>query len=221
MSGLGRGFLMSRKEEILRGLAEAVVEGDADKAKRLAEEAIKEGIDAYEAIMEGCAKGMQIVSEKFEKGEMFVPEVLCSADAMYAAMDVLKPHIKIEKGARAKVVIGTVEGDIHDIGKNLVKAMLEAAGAEVIDLGRDVPLRKFVEVAKEVDADIIAMSALMTTTMLGMRTVVEMAKKEGLKSKTLIGGAPTSPEFARSIGADAHGKDAAEAVRIVKELVQR
>ncbi|MDH5806830.1 MAG: B12-binding domain-containing protein [Candidatus Methanomethylicaceae archaeon] len=128
------------KEEILNKLAEATILGDVETAIEYAKKAIEAGIDAYEAIMDGCAKGMQIVSEKYEKGEMYVPEILCSAEAMYAAMEVLKPYLKAETvGERKKVVLGVVRGDIHDIGKNLVKLMLEAAGFQVIDLGKDVP----------------------------------------------------------------------------------
>jgi corrinoid protein of di/trimethylamine methyltransferase len=195
---------------------------DEEGAVRAAKEALELKIDAYEAIMEGLAKGMEVVSDKYEREEYFVPEILICSDAMYAAMDVLKPYIKPESvGTPAKVVIGVVEGDIHDIGKNLVRIMLEGAGFEVFDLGRDMPLKNFVSKAEEVDADIIAMSTLMSTTMRGMRGVIEILEKEGLrdKYKVMIGGAPISQSFADQIGADAYGKDASEAVRIAKRFV--
>ncbi|MCC6013320.1 MAG: corrinoid protein [Candidatus Verstraetearchaeota archaeon] len=212
------------KEEIFKNLAKCVVDGDEEGAKKWAEEAIKAGIDAYEAIMKGLAEGMKVVSEKYEKGEYYVPEVLLSASAMTAAVEILKPHIKVEKAEKPiTIVIGVVEGDIHDIGKNLVKIMLESAGFKVIDLGRDVPLSKFVEEAKKHNADVIAMSALMTTTMPGMKKVIELLIKEGYrdKVKTIIGGAPTSLEYAKSIGADAWAKDASEAVDVIRNLVAK
>jgi corrinoid protein of di/trimethylamine methyltransferase len=212
------------KEEIFKNLAKCVVDGDEEGARRWAEEAIKAGIDAYEAIMNGLAEGMKVVSELYEKGEYYVPEVLLSASAMTAAVEILKPHIKVEKAEKPiTIVLGVVEGDIHDIGKNLVKIMLESAGFKVIDLGRDVPLSKFVEEAKKHNADVIAMSALMTTTMPGMKKVIELLIKEGYrdKVKTIIGGAPTSLDYAKSIGADAWAKDASAAVGVIKNLVAK
>ncbi|MEM2259960.1 MAG: corrinoid protein [Candidatus Methanomethylicaceae archaeon] len=170
--------------------------------------------------MDGCAKGMQIVSEKYEKGEMYVPEILCSAEAMYAAMEVLKPYLKAETvGERKKVVLGVVRGDIHDIGKNLVKLMLEAAGFQVIDLGKDVPNEKFIEVAIKENADIVGLSALMTTSMIVMPEIIKEIKKRNPKIKTMVGGGPLSPEIAKMYGADGYGKDAAEAVKVAKSLV--
>lgn len=213
---------MSRqKEEILKDLARAVVEMDEEGAVRAAKEVLELKIDAYEAIMDGLAKGMEVVSDKYEREEYFVPEILICSDAMYAAMNVLKPHIKPESvSTPAKVIIGVVEGDIHDIGKNLVRIMLEGAGFEVFDLGRDVPLRNFVSKAEEVDADIIAMSTLMSTTMGGMRRVIEILEEEGLrdKYKVIVGGGPISQSFADEIGADAYGDDASEGVRIAKRF---
>ena len=150
-----------------------------------------------------------------------VPEILVCSDAMYAAMDILKPHVKLESvGTPARVVIGVVEGDIHDIGKNLVKIMLEGAGFEVFDLGRDVPLQNFVAKAEEVNADIIGMSTLMSTTMGGMKGVMDVLEKEGLRSKykVMIGGGPIWQSYANKIGADAYGNDASEAVRIAKRF---
>lgn len=209
------------REQILAGLAEAVVQMDEGRAVELAHAALDAGIDAYEAIMEGLAKGMNVVSGKYEREEYFVPQILMCADAMYAALGVLKPHLSADRVAtRAKVVIGVVEGDIHDIGKNIVALMLEAAGFQVFDLGRDVPVRNFVEKAKEVGADIIAMSTLMSITMGGMRRVIELLKEEGLRDrfKVMIGGGPISASYAEKIGADAYGESAAEAVRVAQAL---
>jgi len=208
------------KEGILKGLTEATIAGDVEKATSLANEAIKAGVDAYEAIMDGCARGMSIVSEKYEKGEMYVPEILCSAEAMYAAMDILRPHLKAERvGAPKKVVLGVVRGDIHDIGKNLVKLMMEAAGFQVIDLGRDVPSEKFVDVSVKEGAEIVGLSSLMTTSMVVMPEVIREIKKKSPKTATMVGGGPLSPELAKAYGADGYAKDASQAVKVAKSLI--
>ncbi|MGQ9759983.1 MAG: corrinoid protein [Candidatus Methanomethylicaceae archaeon] len=212
------------KEEVFKNLAKCVVDGDEEGAKKWAEESIKSNIDAYEAIMKGLAEGMRIVSELYEKGEYYVPEVLLSASAMNVAVDILRPHIKVDKTAKpVTVVLGVVEGDIHDIGKNLVKIMLDSAGFRVIDLGKDVPLTEFVKAVKEHGAEVIGMSALMTTTMPSMKKVVELFTNEGYRSKVkiIIGGAPTTMDYAKSIGADGWGKDASEAVGIVRSLIAK
>jgi corrinoid protein of di/trimethylamine methyltransferase len=208
------------KDEILRGLTDSVVSGDVEKCVEYAKKALEAGIDAYEAIMEGCARGMSIVSEKYEKGEMYVPEILCSAEAMYAAMYVLRPHLKAESiGTPRKVVLGVVRGDIHDIGKNLVKLMMEAAGFQVIDLGRDVPNEKFVDAAVREGADIVGLSALMTTSMVVMPEVIKEIKKRSPKTMTMVGGGPLSPELAKVYGADGYAKDASQAVKVAKSLI--
>ncbi|MBC7113459.1 MAG: corrinoid protein [Candidatus Methanomethyliales bacterium] len=208
------------KDEILRGLTDSVVSGDVEKCVEYAKKALEAGIDAYEAIMEGCARGMSIVSEKYEKGEMYVPEILCSAEAMYAAMEVLRPHLKVEHvGTPRKVVLGVVRGDIHDIGKNLVKLMMEAAGFQVIDLGRDVPNERFVDIAVREGADIVGLSALMTTSMVVMPEVIKEIKKRSPKTLTMVGGGPLSPELAKAYGADGYAKDASQAVRVAKSLI--
>ena len=182
---------------------------------------IEEKINAYEAIMKGCAEAMRIAGEKFERHEMYVPDLLISARAMNAAINVLKPYLKTDvQTSTGTIVMGVVEGDIHDIGKNLVKLMLETAGFEVIDLGRDVPVDTFIEKAKEVDADLIALSALMTTSMETMKQIVKKAKESNLRAKILIGGAPVSQEFAKNIQADGYASDAVEAVRIAKKLIR-
>jgi corrinoid protein of di/trimethylamine methyltransferase len=212
------------KTAILNQLAEAVVEGEDDLAEELAQKALDEGIDPYEAIVDGLAKGMIIVSDKYEKGEAFVPHLLIASSAMYAGMDLLTPHMKVEgTGKRSLGVIGTIEGDVHDIGKNLVKTMLSASGFEMVDLGHDVPVEKFVEVAKEKKADLVSMSALMTTTMTNMEKVIEMLQEEGARDSliVMIGGAPVSPEFAEQIGADSTHPDSMTATEWAKDAVSK
>lgn len=209
-------------EEILNALANAVVEGDDDLAEEFAQKALDEGVDAYEAIVDGLAKGMNIVSDQYEKGEAFVPSLLLAADAMYAGMEILTPYMKVDaSGGPQNVIIGTVEGDVHDIGKNLVKTMITAAGYNAIDLGVDVPLGKFIEAAKENKAAAISMSTLMTTTMGGMEKVVEQLQEEGIRDSlvVMVGGAPISREFAESIGADGTSRDASGAVETLSSLI--
>ena len=213
--------MADRKDEILQGLADAVIQMDEDRAVALAHEAIATGLDAYEAISEGLARGMAVVSEKYDNEEYFVPEILLCSDAMYAAIEVLKPHLKPDSaGAPLKVVIGVIEGDTHDIGKNIVRIMLDTAGFEVHDLGRDVPVDQFVAKAREVAADVIAVSTLMSTTRDGMRRLVQKLVAEGVRDqfKVLIGGPPVSWAYCREIGADAYGSSAPEGVRLVREL---
>jgi len=212
-----------KKQEILKDLAAAVVEMDEEKAVKVAWEVLAAKIDAYEAIVHGFSKGMEVVGDKYERGEYFVPEVLLCSDAMCAGMEVLKPYLRAEAVKLAgKVVIGVVEGDTHDIGKNIVKVMMETAGFEVFDLGRNVPLSNFIDKAIEFKADIIGLSTLMTTTMEGMRNVIEMVKTRGLRNgfKVMIGGAPISQSFADTIGADAYASNAAAAVRVAKKLLE-
>jgi corrinoid protein of di/trimethylamine methyltransferase len=207
---------------ILHSLQEAVIEMDEDGARELAEAALAHGLDAYDTIMNGLAPGMAIVSQKYDEEEYFVPEILLCADAMYAALEVLRPHVTAESlPHQGKVVIGVIEGDIHDIGKNIVRMMLEGAGLEVHDLGRDVPVARFADEAERLGADIIAMSTLMSTTMEGMRRVVQELERRGTRDRfqILIGGSPLSTSFAQSIGAEAYGRDAAEAVRIAREML--
>lgn len=211
------------KEALYEELSDAVVNMEEEEAVLLAQAVIDAGYDAYEAIDQGLANGMDRAGQLFEEGEYFIPELLICSDAMYAGLEVLKPHLKIDENAQKhKVVIGVVEGDTHDIGKNLVKIMLETAGFEVIDLGRDVPPRSFVEKAREVEAHIIALSTLMTTTMSGITEVVETLKKENIRSnfKVIVGGGPISQSFADKIGADGYSVNAAEAVRLAKRLVE-
>lgn len=214
---------MTEKNKILESLAKAVVEGNDELCKKLAEEAIKIGIDAHEAIHNGCTKGMKIVSDKYERGEMYVPEILLSADAMQAAINVLNPHLKVEAvETPGTIVMGVVEGDIHDIGKNLVKTMLEVAGFKVYDLGTNVSPEDFVNKAIEVNADIVGISTLMTTTMPVIQKVIQTFKTKGIRDKVkiIIGGAPTSKEFADAIGADGWAEDAVAGVKKAEKLIE-
>ncbi|MBE5905696.1 MAG: cobalamin-binding protein [Lachnospiraceae bacterium] len=209
------------KNELYAKIAEAVVDMEDEDVVDLCQTAIDEGLDAAEVIREGLIKGMDKVSELYETGEYFLPEVLTASFALNEGVELLKPHMKQETTTeKVKVVIGVVEGDTHDIGKNLVKIMCESAGFEVHDLGRDVPIDEFIREAKEVDADFICMSTLMTTTMAGMKSLVDKLKEQGIRDqfKVMIGGGPISQKFCDEIGADAYTTDAAAAVRKMKEL---
>lgn len=212
----------AKKQGLFKKLSEAVVEMNEDEVVHLSNQIVSEEIDAYEAIDQGLSHGMEEAGKLFEEEEYFIPELLLCSDAMYAGLDVLKPHIKLEEHAeKHKIVIGVVEGDTHDIGKNLVKIMLETSGFEVFDLGRDIPPQQFVAKAKEVGAKIIALATLMTTTMDGMDAVVRLLKEENIKNqyKVIIGGGPISQSFADKIGADAYAVNAADAVKIARKLV--
>jgi len=206
----------------LQALADNLIRGQADKVKELTKQALDEGISPKEILDKGLIKGMDVVGEKFKNNEFYVPEVLIAARAMKAGMEVLRP-VLVETGVEpiGRVVIGTVKGDLHDIGKNLVSMMLEGAGFEVIDLGVDVPPEKFVETTKEKQAQVIGMSALLTTTMLAMKDTIQAIKSGSLtgKVKTIIGGAPVTQDYADEIGADGYAPDAASAVDKVKELI--
>jgi trimethylamine corrinoid protein len=211
------------KEEILEKMEKAIVEGDKDKAETLAKEAIKERMDLSEVIDKGYVPGIQKVGDLWEKGEYFLPELITSAECMKGAMQVLQPELEkaqISARSKGKVVIGTVEGDIHDIGKNLVSSMLAANGFQVIDLGADVKLEKFVEKAEEENADFICLSALLTTTMLGQKKVIELLKERNLagRYKVLVGGAPVNQKWADDIGAEGYGENAMIAVKVAKKL---
>ncbi|OKY79100.1 MAG: Trimethylamine corrinoid protein MtbC1 [Candidatus Methanohalarchaeum thermophilum] len=208
------------KQEILDGLKDAIVNMDEDKARDLSEEALDEGIGAFEAITEGLARGMKVVSDKFDKAEVYLPQVMKSADAMQAAMEVLRPELQEgEETGKGKVVIGTVEGDIHEIGKNVVVAMLQGSGFDVIDLGRDIALKEFVERAEEEKADIVAASALMSTTKPGQKKIVELIQEKGLDLKTMFGGAPVTEEWVEEIGGDGYAPNAAEATGLAESLL--
>jgi corrinoid protein of di/trimethylamine methyltransferase len=210
------------KEEILSRLSKAVVDGDEDLADEAAKDAVITELDASEAIIDGLAHGMAIVGDYFEKQQYFLTEVVVASLAFKAGVAVLKPHIKtVLADGTAAVVIGTVQGDTHDIGKNIVGIMLEAAGFEVHDAGRDVSPESFVEKVRETKALVLGLSALMTSSMVSMKKVIELLVKEGLRDKVkiIIGGAPVSARYAREIGADAYSHDAVDAVRVVKQLL--
>ncbi len=202
-----------RKKEIFEKLKNAVIEYNDDEAKEGSQEALDEGISANDAIFDGLVTGMQEVGRLFEAQEYFVPELLMCADALYAGLDILKPHVeKMDLGVRGSVVIGTVEGDVHDIGKNIVKMMFDVAGFIVYDLGRDVPLDKFVEEQIKTDSDLVCLSAMMTTTMVGMQKVIDNLREKNPDVKIMIGGAPVSKEIAEKWGADGYAPDATNAL---------
>jgi corrinoid protein of di/trimethylamine methyltransferase len=213
---------MGTKEELLNQLREGVVKYDEDMVREAAQKVLEEGIDPLEAIMDGLAAGMQEVGELYERNEYFVPEVLLCADALYAGLDILKPHVKGDRqDIKGQVVIGTVEGDVHDIGKNLVKMMFEVAGFTVHDLGRDVPLEKFVEEQVRTDSEIVALSAMMTTTMLGMKKVIEMIKAKNPNVAIMLGGAPVTKDLADLFGADGYAESAGNAVSEAIKMIGR
>ena len=210
------------KEELLAKLSECVLEMEEDEVVEVAQEYIDAGYPAFDGIMEGLVDGMNKASDLYDAEEYFVTDLLLCSDAMYAGLEILKPYLPVEEGDdKAKAVIGVVEGDTHDIGKNLVKILLDTAGYEMYDLGRDVPLDAFVEKAKEVDAQLVCMSTLMTTTMDGMRVVIEKLKEAGIrdKVKVMIGGSPISQKFADEIGADGYSTNAVEAVKLAERLL--
>lgn len=212
------------KEAILEEMTNAVIAGDPDKARELANEALRAGIEPLAAIEQGLKPGMDTVGEGFANGELFIPELVLSAEAMKAAIVILEPELMRRKQQRqllGKVVIGTVQGDIHDIGKTLVATMLAANGFEIRDLGADVSPERFADAVREVGADVIGLSALLTTTMLSQKAVILTLIEAGLRDqvKVIVGGAPVSLEWAEEIGADGYAEGAMEAVEVVKELV--
>jgi 5-methyltetrahydrofolate--homocysteine methyltransferase len=206
----------------LKIIAGLVIDGEEAQVRELVEQAITEGVEPLKVLNDGLIAGMDVVGERMGKYEMYLPEVILSAMTMKAGMDVLRPLLAasgFESGA--KVVLGTVKGDIHEIGKDLVGIMLEGGGFEVVDLGKDVPPEEFVRATLEEKAKIVGMSALLTTTMPQMRITIEALKAAGLreKVKVIIGGAPVTAEYARQIGADGYGRDAVAAVAKVRELL--
>lgn len=212
-----------RTQELLKALGDAVVAYDEEATVKLSKIALDEGISAYEAVTNGLATGMGRVGELFAKHEYFVPEVLLCSDALYAGLGILQPHIKAADASQAKrqIVIGTVEGDIHDIGKNLVKIMFEAAGWVVHDLGTDVKLERFAEEQARTNSDVVGLSALMTTTMLAMPRVIQMIKSRNPNAAIMVGGAPLSRDIARQYGADGYARNAGEAVQEAIDMLSR
>ncbi|MEE8300205.1 MAG: cobalamin-dependent protein [Desulfatiglandales bacterium] len=212
------------REGLLKELSDGVVNFDEDKVAEAAKRVLEEGLDAYDAIMNGMAAGMEIVGDLYDKHEYFVPELLLCADALYAGLDILRPHIKREDQAdklKGQVVLGTVQGDVHDIGKNLIKLMFDVAGFTVHDLGRDVPLEKFVEEQVRTDSEIVALSAMMTTTMMGMKKVVEMIKKKNPDVMIMLGGAPVTKDVVDLFGADGYAESAGNAVQEAIKMISR
>ena len=212
---------MSSKEELLKRLSDGVLEMEEDDVAEAAQEYLDAGYPAFDGIMEGLVDGMNRASELYEQEEYFVTDVLLCSDAMYIGLDILRPYLPDNSGEeKVKAVIGVVEGDTHDIGKNLVKIMMETAGFEMIDLGRDVELQKFVDTAKEEHASLVCLSTLMTTTMGGMETVIHLLEEAGIRNqvKVMIGGGPISQKYADKIGADGYSPDAASAAELAKKL---
>lgn len=207
---------------ILADIAEALIEGNAPRVKSLTEKALEQGISPIDIINAGLIKGMDVVGEQFRDMEISVPEVLISARAMHTSLEILNPLLsEHDVESRGTFMIGTVKGDIHDIGKNLVSMLMEGAGFEVIDLGVDVPASRFVKETQKQNPDILGLSALLTVTMQEMKEIIEALTKAGLRDriKVMVGGAPVTQEFADTIGADAYGEDARDAVEKAKALL--
>lgn len=204
---------MATKAELLERMKTGVVEYQEDMVKEAAQQSLDDGYVPLEMIMDGLAAGMEVVGDLYDRNEYFVPEVLMCADALYAGLAILRPHVpKDTGGLNAQVVIGSIQGDVHDIGKNLVKMMFDVAGWDVHDLGRDVPLEKFVEEQMRTDSEVVAMSAMMTTTMLGMKKVIKMIKEKNPNVAIMLGGAPVTKDVANLFGADGYAESAGNAV---------
>lgn len=211
--------------EILEKVVESVMDGNVEECEKFVKEALQQGIDPMEIIKKGLSKAMNVIGEKFQRLEIFLPDMILAADAVVAGIEIIKPKLKAKndwKGEEGKVVLGTIQGDVHDIGKNIVKIMLETSGFEVFDLGRDVPVDRFIEKAEELGADIIGMSALMTTTMVYMPVLIQKLKDMGIKNqyRVMVGGAPVLPAWADQIGAEGYGEDAMAAVEVAKRLME-
>jgi len=210
--------------DILEEIASEVVKGDSDSVERLTTKALSQGVSAEEVLNKGLVEGMDVVSKRFKNNECFIPEVLISAKAMKSGMETLKPLLaKANVKPQGKVIIGTVKGDLHDIGKNIVSMLLQGAGFDVVDLGADVGKEKFLEYAKKENPDILGMSALLTTTMIYMKEVLETIRNASLEKeiKIIIGGAPLTQSYADAIKADGYAPDAASAVDLSKSLLNK
>ena len=212
-------------EDIFRQLIEAVQAGDPDLASSAAKKTLAAGVSPDEAIEQGLAKGVRIVGDKFEKGEAFITDLAMAAEAMKSALKILQPELERQKSKSktlGTIVLGTVEGDIHDIGKNLVGTMLTASGFDVIDLGSDIAANKFVDAARKEGAQVIGASALLTTTRSKQKEIIDALQRLGLRGefRVIVGGAPVSQHWAGTIGADGYGASAVEAVRVVKAMLK-
>ncbi len=213
-------------EDLFESMKQSILEGDPDRARELSQQALAQGIHPLEAINRGFVLGLNAVGEQFAAGELFLPDLVLAGEAMKAVVAILDPEIRKTGASRemlGKIVLGTVKGDIHEIGKTLVATMLSASGFEVFDLGVDVPFEDFALKALELDADIVGVSALLTTTMTGQKDVIEALQRHGLRPgvKIIIGGAPVTESWANEIGADGYGKDAMEAVALAKNLMSK
>ena len=205
----------------IKDIYEGVLTFQLDKVKELTQAEVEAGTDIQTILNDGLISAMDEVGEKFSQGVLFVPEMLMSAKAMKGGLEVLKPHLSGETThSRGTVVIGTVKGDLHDIGKNLVAMMMEGAGLTVVDLGVDVAAEKFVQAAADNNAHVVALSALLTTTMPAMDTTIKAIKEAGLPAKTIVGGAPVTKKFANEIGSDGQSDDAPGAVELVRSLIE-
>jgi len=212
------------KEDIFNQMAQSIIAGDKQTAESLAQYAVDNKLDLIDVIEKGFIPGIQKVGDLWEQGEYFLPELITSSDCMKSVMSILQPEMEkahIQKKSLGKIVIGTVQGDIHDIGKNLVSSMFSANGFDVIDLGGDVQLEQFINTALVTNADFICMSALLTTTMLGQKQVIEMLKEKDLRDrfKVMVGGSPVTQKWADEIGADGYAENAMTAVVKAKELI--
>lgn len=211
-------------EELFQAMTQSVIDGEPEEAERLAQQVIKQNIAPLDAINNGFVVGVNIVGDGFARGEMFLPDLVLAGEAMKAAVSILEPEM-VKRGTErqmlGKVVLGTVEGDIHDIGKTLVGTMLSTSGFQVFDLGVDVPIETFIEKVSEVNADIVGLSALLTTTMVNQRNMIVALEEAGLRSqiKVMIGGAPVTRNWAEEIGADGYSEDAIGATAVAKQLV--
>ena len=208
--------------KIFEEIADEIQKGNSESVEVLTRKALSQDISAEDILNNGLVAGMNIVSEKFKNNEIFIPEVLISAKSMYSGLGILKPLLaESNVKSKGKVVIGTVKGDLHDIGKNIVAMLLQGAGFDVVDLGADVPKEKFLEFVKKERADILGMSALLTTTMIYMKDTIEMLKNAGLREnvKVIIGGAPVTESYAAQIDADGYAPDAASGVDLAKRLL--
>jgi methanogenic corrinoid protein MtbC1 len=214
--------MASNNERLLHDLSDSIVNLDEDRLRRSVETVINSKMSAYDALMNGMAKGMNAIGRMYENGECFLPELLAAGDLMKTGLQMLQPHLKAEKAQMSgRVIIGTVQGDLHDLGKNIVIAILRSAGFEVYDLGIDVASNRFVEKVRE-GGDILAMSSLLTTTSPYMREVIAALTRTGLRktTKVIVGGLPVTEEYAREIEADAYGKDAFDGLAKIKALVK-
>lgn len=213
-----------RKENILGTIAESLSELNSERFIKSVQKALRAKLSPHEIIEKGMRNGMEIIGQRYEHGEYFLTELVLAGHMMKNGIALLEPYLgKGRASYEGNVVIGTVEGDLHDIGKNIVASMLIGSGFNVFDLGVDVPAERFVKMAREADADVVAMSALLTTTMLSMKKVIAALEKEGIRSrvKVIVGGAPVTEDFAKSMGADAYAKDAMDAVKKVRDLVRK